>query len=72
MFGGFKDVIEPRTPYAGGFQAEEMGEFGDKIRKKGVEQEENDQSPFQGYVDENYSDFVGVSVQHGGEFVGRH
>lgn len=72
MLGWFEDVIEPGTPKAGGFETEELGELGDEIGEEGVEEEEDDESPFKSCVDKNYSDFVGVSMQHGGEFVGRH
>lgn len=62
VVSGLEDVIEPRTPQAGSFEAKVVGELDDQIREEGVEEEEEDQNPFEDCVDENQSEFVGVSV----------
>ena len=55
-------MIDSRAPEARRLEAEKVGEFDDDVGEEGVEEEEEDQNPFQHCVDENQCDFVGVSV----------
>lgn len=69
---GLEEVVHPRTEDAGGLEAEVVGEPGDKVGEESVEQEEDDEGPFQDRVCQYHRHPVAVPVQYSREFVGRH
>ena len=67
-----EEVIHSGAEDTGCLEAEEGSEPGDEVAEETVEQEEEDEGPFQDGVHQYHRHPVAVPVQDGRELVGRH